>query len=104
MAKHYAQIYTGENSPTWNGGKRHYEGHWLRQRKLALERDGYICQLCGTTQEENGRELDVHHIRPYKLFNDKNEANQLDNLISLCHHCHRFIHSNHNIDGIYIRN
>lgn len=102
MAEHYAQIYTGENSPTWNGGKYHYQGNWLHQAKLCRERDNNICQICGKTAEENGKNLDVHHIKPYKSFENPVEANQLDNLISLCHYCHRFVHSNSNIDKIYI--
>lgn len=103
MAEHYAQIYTGENSPTWNGGKYHYKGNWIHQSKLCRERDNNTCQICGKTAEENGKNMDVHHIKPYKSFEDPTEANQLDNLISLCHHCHRFVHSNSNIDKVYIK-
>lgn len=103
MAEHYAQIYTGENSPTWNGGKYHYKGNWLHQAKLCRERDNNVCQICGKTAEENGKNMDVHHIKPYKSFKDPTEANQLDNLVSLCHHCHRFVHSNSNIDKVYIK-
>lgn len=103
MAEHYAQIYTGENSPTWNGGKYHYKGNWLHQAKLCRERDNNICQICGKTIDENGKNMDVHHIKPYKSFENPEEANQLDNLVSLCHCCHRFVHSNSNIDKIYIK-
>jgi hypothetical protein len=39
MAKHYSQLYTGENSPTWKGGKRHYFGNWADARRKARERD-----------------------------------------------------------------
>lgn len=104
MALDYADRFSGENSPTWKGGKKHYTGHWQRQRKLALERDNNTCQICGITTEQQGFELDVHHICNYRNFDDKDEANQLDNLICLCHNCHRFIHSNSNIDKLYIKN
>lgn len=30
-------------------------------------------------------------------------ANQLDNLICLCHSCHSFVHSNSNIDKLFIK-
>jgi hypothetical protein len=43
-------------------------------------RDGNICQLCGKTQEENGRKLDVHHIH-----HDK--SNCYPDCIALCKHC-----------------
>ena len=39
MSKHYSQLYTGENSPTWKGGKRHYFGNWADARRKARERD-----------------------------------------------------------------
>lgn len=45
--------------------------------------------------------MSVHHIKLYKSFNDPIEANQLDNLICLCHKCHTFVHSNSNIDNVY---
>ncbi len=103
MAKHYSEIYSGENSPTWKGGDPgHYKGHWIRQAKLCRERDNNTCQICGKTKEEQGQNMDVHHIKRYRYFEDPEEANKLDNLISLCHCCHSFVHSNSNIDKLYI--
>jgi len=32
---------------------------------------------------------DVHHVRPYRLFDDYREANDLTNLLLLCRPCHR---------------
>lgn len=105
MAKHYAERFSGENSPTWKGGvNKHYKGNWLHQAKLCRERDNNVCQICGKTYEENDfHNMDVHHIRKYRLFEDPKEANQLDNLISLCHSCHSFVHSKSNIDKLYIK-
>jgi hypothetical protein len=45
-------------------------------------RDKYKCRICGCSQLENGRQLDVHHIDYDKTYN------KIDNLISLCHGCH----------------
>lgn len=105
MAKHYSEIYSGENSPTWKGGiNKHYKGNWLHQARLCRERDNNCCQICGKTYEENdNHNMDVHHIKKYRLFENPVEANNLDNLISLCHSCHSFIHSNSNIDKLYIK-
>jgi len=45
-------------------------------------RDKYKCQICGCSQLENGRQLDVHHIDYHK------KNNKLNNLIALCKSCH----------------
>ncbi len=58
---------------------------WKQVRRLALERDGYTCQICGT-----GQDLIVHHheeadsgIDPYDLAN----------LETLCRRCHGRLHN-----------
>lgn len=103
MSDGYRGKFSGEQSPTWKGGKsHHYTGNFFRMRKLARQRDGYICQRCGISESEYGKELSVHHIRNYREFDCKEDANHLDNLISLCEPCHRFIHSNANKNKEYI--
>jgi len=69
--------------------------NWREQARRARERDGFACRMCGAPERE-GRAHDVHHIRPFRQFgwvkgqNDRyREANQLDNLITLCPGCHR---------------
>lgn len=64
-----------------------YGNNWSTQRKAARDRDDDTCQICG--KETNGRHLDVHHIRPIKSFDSPEDANTLDNLITLCRKCHR---------------
>jgi len=105
MAKHYSEseMFAGENSASWTGGKRHYTGNWTKQRNLARERDNYTCQLCGVTESEWHKQMDVHHIINYRYFEDKKEANQLDNLVCLCNLCHSFVHSNSNTDKKFIK-
>jgi DEAD/DEAH box helicase domain-containing protein len=72
-----------------------YGPNWLTQRDAARRRDGYRCRTCGAP-ERDGRQHDVHHIRPFREFEylpGENEvhlqANALDNLITLCSRCHR---------------
>jgi DEAD/DEAH box helicase domain-containing protein len=69
--------------------------NWSRQRDMARQRDGYRCRVCNVP-ERPGRQHDVHHIRPFAEFgyqrgaNDAYlNANDLDNLITLCPRCHR---------------
>lgn len=81
----------GENNPNWKGGSISYYGpNWQSQRRKILERDNHICQRCGAP--ENGREHDIHHIIPFRKFGLENykEANKLNNLETLCIHCHKY--------------
>lgn len=86
-AAHWSQEYTGENAFNWKGGewKRLADKRgWTRYKKtrcVALERDKYQCQLCGSKEK-----IVTHHIIPVKerpdLIFDPN------NLIILCDWCH----------------
>jgi 5-methylcytosine-specific restriction endonuclease McrA len=100
MAEHYSreQLFAGENSPTWGGGKKSYYGpNWHEQRRRCREREGYTCKDCGITEQEYGQELSVHHLIPFVMFDDDYEsANELDNLVAICEPCHRIRHSGDN--------
>ena len=76
-----------EGRPEYRGG------NWKTQAGLARERDGFCCVACGITEDALGRQMDVHHKVPYRLFDSPQEANQLSNLISLCPSCHQKIES-----------
>lgn len=104
MAKDFHYRFSGENSPTWTGGKKHYTGDWDNSRDKARKRDLFKCRRCGISEKDLGKELSVHHIRKYKLFQNKKKANSLHNLVCLCPKCHTFIHSNKNINNLYTNN
>lgn len=85
----------GEKAERWKGGHTNYYGpNWGTQRKKALQRDGDSCQACGVRKSAAGRELHVHHIKRKEWFVENcgeewwREANQLDNLVTLCDSCH----------------
>lgn len=80
----------GENSLLYSGGTSQYRGiNWRKQRNDAYDRDGGVCQYCHHSPRKGQRLNAVHHIRPYKEFNgDYVAANDLSNLITLCHQCH----------------
>lgn len=65
---------------------RHYE--WQQTRALCRERDSFTCQMCGVTEKELGKQLSVHHKKPFRMFEYASDANALDNLICLCQSCH----------------
>jgi DEAD/DEAH box helicase domain-containing protein len=69
-----------------------YGPNWQSARRAVLERDNHRCRMCGAA----GITLHVHHIRPFREFGylpghneNYREANQPDNLITLCPSCHR---------------
>ncbi|MDE3257310.1 MAG: HNH endonuclease [Gemmatimonadota bacterium] len=64
-------------------------GNWKVQAALARERDGFRCRNCGVAEETLGRQLDVHHKIPVRLFASAAAANRPDNLISVCRPCHK---------------
>lgn len=85
----------GEDNPAWRGGHDTYYGpDWRPMQRAARQRDGHACVRCGATREDTGRELDVHHLRPVGDFDEPNDANTLDNLVTLCHSCHMYVEWN----------
>ncbi len=71
----------------WNSARNDYGPNWPAIRNLVLKRDHYACQVCGTSN--SGRPLHVHHKVPLRSFSSPEQANRLDNLITLCPNCHR---------------
>lgn len=93
LAEWQSENWTGENGPRWKEGRtRHNTAAWRQSRQKALERDDYRCQSCGLSRDEHhkkyGRDLEVHHIIPYRKFDIDEKANALPNLITLCQSCH----------------
>lgn len=56
-----------------------YNQEWKTIRRLAVERDGAKCALCGSTDR-----IQVHHIVPYRY----SHSHDLENLVTLCRSCH----------------
>lgn len=90
MANFQVGSVSGENNFNWRGGYDPYYGpNWRQQRRNARRRDNYTCQRCGIDENKLKKQLDVHHIRPFRLFKkDYKRANRLSNLVSLCPVCH----------------
>lgn len=81
---------SGEEHPCWKGGlASEYGSNWSRMRRKTRQRDNHICQCCGHEWQEGENRLDVHHIKPIKKFEEPEDANTFDNLITLCRSCHK---------------
>jgi HNH endonuclease len=63
--------------------------NWQQLRQQALERDRYACRECGQSPSI----LDIHHIIPRR----QGGLDRLDNLISYCRPCHRYVEDGHNL-------
>ena len=82
---------TGNNHFNWIDGRSYepYPAEFSEKLKRQIrERDGYICQACGISQDELGKTLAIHHIDYNKHNNNPN------NLITLCQSCNN--KANHN--------
>lgn len=90
-----SEAFAGDGHPNWRGGvEANYGPGWRRVRERALERDDHRCVLCGTTEDELGRNPDVHHVVPVRRFVEtpvttERDAHYLENVVSLCPGCHR---------------
>ncbi|MBV6391022.1 MAG: ATP-dependent RNA helicase SrmB [Anaerolineales bacterium] len=95
----------------WTNDPNDYGPDWQKTRLAVRKRDQFKCQVCGAA--ESTREHDVHHKIPFRAFLNRSatsrsakspdfavqhremlrsvieQANRLDNLITLCQSCHR---------------
>jgi DEAD/DEAH box helicase domain-containing protein len=89
----------------WTNAPNDYGSGWVRIRDTVRQRDGYRCQVCGrpetpSTELRAGRQHDVHHKIPFRTFRDergridRERANQLNNLVTLCPECHQKAETN----------
>jgi DEAD/DEAH box helicase domain-containing protein len=76
-----------ESAGSWNSANLDYGPDWQEHRLAVLERDQSSCQVCG--QRLSPAQLHVHHLQPLRSFRSLKEANQLDNLLTVCPRCHR---------------
>lgn len=86
-AKHWGEIYQGENAHNWKGGQWKSNSdmrEWSRYqvvRNEVRERDNWTCQLCGCRSN-----IIAHHIIPVRT--SVTLIFEPTNLISLCQKCH----------------
>lgn len=71
----------------WSDGDKYYGPDWNALRQIVRQRDRFTCQMCGALEVD--RSHHVHHKIPLRSFTSLEQANALDNLITLCPICHR---------------
>lgn len=88
-----AEHMRGMADPKWNGGATLHEmllrelagKRWKDVRRQIEEQRDPVCRLCGRKNSRNGRSLQLHHIVPIMAGG----THHPDNLMFLCHRCHR---------------
>jgi len=76
----------------WTNDQNEYGPDWPAIREIVRKRDGFRCQVCGT--KESVKEHHVHHKVPFRAFANTADANQLENLVTLCNDCHQRVEQN----------
>ncbi|MBK9924113.1 MAG: DEAD/DEAH box helicase [Anaerolineales bacterium] len=88
----------------WTNDPNDYGPEWSKIREKVRTRDGFKCQVCGTPEAK--KQHDVHHKIPFRSFirsavgeglalqQATQQANRLDNLITLCPSCHKQAEAN----------
>lgn len=92
-----SKFLVGDKRYNFKGKKPKYYGpSWSYAQKKCRIRDKNKCKNCEKNKEQNmGKNMDVHHILSFQLFGVENHylANNLNNLICLCHSCHTIFDS-----------
>jgi len=82
----------------WNNTNKKYGSDWKLIAEKIRQRDGNICRECGLKGNDT-KKLDVHHKIPLRQFDNLDEANLPDNLVTLCSSCHKKIESKYYIQS-----
>ncbi len=76
----------------WKNDPNDYGNNWEKIRLAVRQRDQFRCQVCGIP--ETGKSHHVHHKNPLRNYVCLDEANRMENLITLCSNCHQLAESN----------
>ncbi len=66
-------------------------------RQAVIERDGYVCRVCGKSLEETygsyaKKLIEVHHGVPVSSNNGASFESSIEDMIAICPNCHRVLH------------
>lgn len=106
---HWMKGLESKNHPNFKGGltperqSLYSSNEWSEAIKKVWKRDNAICQKCGKShnEEKNRGNFHIHHLVSFQVRELRSEVS---NLILLCKECHRWVHSNKNINKQFIKN
>jgi len=105
---HWLKTHPVEDHPKWKGGitadrqKVYSSEEWANSVKEVWKRDNATCQRCGkhhNTTTSRGT-FNIHHIVSFMV---KEKRTDVSNLVLLCKECHKFVHSNKNIEKHFLK-
>lgn len=103
----------GENNASWKGGisfEPYCEKFNDEFKEYVRTKFGRVCFLCGKTEEENGRKLDVHHVNYNKACGcaeteeDRKTDDELCQFVPLCRSCNSKVNGNRDLWERRIKN
>jgi hypothetical protein len=85
------------NNRNWKSGvyrrpakQSPFEKHkWVMIKRFILDRDSQVCLRCDRYFRSQ-KDLGVHHLIP----RDEGGSDAIENLVTLCHHCHDYVEIN----------
>lgn len=106
--KHPLKGKKGEFSPNWKGGITperqafYCSEEWVEAVKQVWKRDNATCQNCGKHHNtaKNRGTFHIHHIISFQV---RELRSDISNLVLLCRECHFFIHSNENVNKLFLK-
>jgi hypothetical protein len=96
---------TGTSNPNYRGGtsperqRLYASGEWKELVRQVYARDRYTCQRCGESHTSRNK-LHAHHIKTWAEYPALRF--EISNLITLCNHCHNWVHSSGNTDQLFL--
>ncbi len=88
----------------WSNDRNDYGPEWQKIRVAVRKRDQFKCQVCGAAESDpsttlRAKQHDVHHKIPFRAFIqngvvNREQANRLENLTTLCSSCHHKVEQN----------
>lgn len=81
----YQIVHWYENNGIGETAKKRINYPYRKWRENVLERDGYKCVKCGSTDN-----LEAHHIKPFAVYPELRL--EINNGVTLCHSCHMELH------------
>lgn len=83
-------------------GSKLFDPRWKEKRKIILERDGYKCTICGTSEGK----LQVHHKQYHFIRRLQRHVDPWDYeeklMVTLCESCHNRGHNKFKVPIKYL--